>query len=321
MESQIPFSAQYVGVNVCDDGKFLERKIQGGVKPLEYPHEDIKNHIFLSNEKARTVYGSSMLLGECIEEFLCDIAAEVHSFGGEQVYLFATNGSKFDAYVVLQFQRFQISHILKTSRGILSVSIRVPIVKPQSPSSVNYNYRTDTTPKVTIKLHDVSLLVAGSLSRLCKGFDVPKWMCKQDFPIQMVSYKNCYHPKVMEVCGDYGEKDVLALGYILKCVNRLIGNSHWNPCEIHSDRPPICQFVTCMGMIRKSTKEHFDTVIPSSLQPKAIDIPALRTWVIQAAIGGRVTAYAKTYMSPLLGDILEAAICHNKLELEPFIHP
>lgn len=312
MESQIPFSAQYVGVNIADDGNFKARKCSAGIKLLEYPHQHIGGIFITPN--ATTVYGENNYLGECIEEFLCRIACEVHAFAGEQVYLYACNGSKFDSYVVLQFQRFEISHILKTSRGILSVSLRVPVSKP--PLGQPYDYRIDHTPKVTLILRDVSLLVPGSLSRLCKGFNVPAELCKQDFPIQMVNYRNCYHPRIMGICRDYGEKDVLALGFILKAINCLIGNSHWNPCEIHSDRPPICQFLTCMGMIRKSTKEHFDGIIPASLQPKAIDIPALRTWIIQSAIGGRVTAYAKTYVSPLFGDILDAALSGNRFELE-----
>ena len=191
--------------------------------------------------------------------------------------------------------------------------MRVPIVCPDD--SLDYDYRNDSNPKVTIKLRDVSLLVPGSLSRLCKGFDVPKEFCKMDFPIQMVNAENCYNPRVMKICKAYGENDVYALGYILKCINRLIGNSHWKPCDVNSERPPICQFVTCMGMIRKSTKQHFDSILPQSLQPKAIDIPALRTWIINAAIGGRVTAYAKTYASAFANDILSAAAQKNIQEL------
>src|SRR3989304_7851131 len=78
----------------------------------------------------------------------------------------------------------------------------------------------------------------------------------------------------------------------------------------------ITQFVTCMGMIRKSTKSHFDKNLPQSLQPKAIDIPALRTWLIQAAIGGRVTAYAKTYASRFTNDILYYAANNDKERLQ-----
>ena len=311
-DCQIPFSFQYIGVNVDDTGNFFRRKINDGIKPLVYPCGHPLYECYLT-EKPTTVYGEHFLLGECIEEALCQIANYVHGYQGEQVHLFAVNGSKFDSLITILYHRFEMTHILKTARGVLTVTLRVPIVKP---SHENYDYATDPNPKVTIKLRDISLLVPGSLARLCKGFDVPKEYCKLDFPIQMVNATNCYEPRIREACGAYGENDVMALGWIIRKINELIGNSVWNPCEVRSDRPPITQFVTCMGMIRKSTKSHFDKNLPQSLQPKAIDIPALRTWLIQSAIGGRVTAYAKTYASKLTNDILRAAVEKNKVKLQ-----
>lgn len=306
-DCQIPFSFQYVGVNVDDTGNFFRRKINEEVKPLVYPCEHPRYECYLT-EKPTTVYGEHFLLGECIEEGLCQIANYVHGYQGEQVYLFAVNGSKFDSLISILYHRFEMTHILKTSRGVLTVTLRVPIVKP---TWEDYDYTKDENPKVTIKLHDLSLLVMGSLARLCKGFDVPEEYRKLDFPIQMVNAENCYEPAIREACGEYGENDVMALGWIVRKVNELIGNSIWNPCDVKSDRPPITQFVTCMGMIRKSTKTHFDKILPQSIQPRAIDIPMLRTWLIQAAIGGRVTAYAKTYSSRFTNDILSRAISQD----------
>jgi hypothetical protein len=311
-DCQIPFSFQYIGVNVEDSGNFLQRKVENEIKPLVYPRGHSKYDCYIS-EKPTTIYGSSLLLGECIEEALCSIANYVHSQKGEQAYLFAVNGSKFDALITILYHRFEMTHILKTSRGVLTVSLRVPIIKP--PPS-NYNYANDDNPKITIKLRDLSLLVPGSLSRLCKGFDVPKEYTKLDFPIQMVNANNCYNSRIRTILQEYGENDVLSLAWIIRKINDLIGNSMWNPAEIRSDRPPITQFVTCMGMIRKSTKSHFDKYLPLSLQPKAIDIPALRCWLIQSAIGGRVTAYAKTYASSFTNDILKAALRNDTLKLQ-----
>lgn len=311
-DCQIPFSFQYMGVNVDDSGNFFRRKIQEDIKPLVYPCGHPLYECFLT-EKATTIYGEHFLFGECVEEALCQIANYVHGYQGEQVYLFAVNGSKFDTLITILYHRFEMSHILKTSRGVLTVSLRVPIVKP---SHEDYDYEKDENPKVTIKLLDLSLLVMGSLSQLCKGFQVPEEYKKLDFPIQMVNAYNCYEPEIREVCKEYGENDVLALAWILRKVNDLIGNSIWNPCEVKSERPPITQFVTCMGMIRKSTKSHFDKILPASIQPRAIDIPALRTWLIQAAIGGRVTAYAKTYASPFTNDILLASLNGDKADLQ-----
>lgn len=311
-DCQIPFSFQYIGVNVDDSGNFFRRKISSDIKPLVYPCNHPKYECFLT-ESPRTVYGEHFLLGECVEEALCEIANYVHSHKGEQAFLYAVNGSKFDSLIAILYHRFEMVHILKTSRGVLTVSLRVPIVKPPSGE---YDYSKDDNPKITIKLRDISLLVPGSLARLCKGFDVPKEFCKLDFPIQMVNGQNCYHPSIRSICESYGENDVLALGWIIKKINDLIGNSIWNPCEILSDKPPLTQFVTCMGMIRKSTKTHFDKYLPQSIQPKSIDVPALRQWLCKAAIGGRVNAFAKTYSSTFTNQILKAYVHNDREELK-----
>lgn len=302
IECQIPFSAQWICVNVTDEEQHRSRKEELGVQVVEYTtSDDVGEHsdVFLSPPV--TDYGE-FELGRCIESFLVDIAVDVKARGGDMGYIYATNGSKFDSYVILQYQRFEITDILKTSRGILFAKLRVPFEKP----GVVYDYTKDDTPKVSIILRDISLIVPGSLSRLCKGFDVPKKFCKQDFPIQMVDASNCYNVDIMNVCQEYGECDVMALAFIIKKVNILIGNSVWKPASATSDRPPIVQFLTCMSMIRKSTLLHFQKNLPKALHPKAIDIPGLRNWLIQAAIGGRVTPYAKTYKSPFANIIFES---------------
>jgi hypothetical protein len=307
IECQIPFSAQWVCVNVDDEGQHLERKLAINAQPIEYgessySREDREQYrsIFLSDPI--TDYGE-FELGRCIESFLVEIANDIKDRGGDIGYLYATNGSKFDSYVILQYQRFEISDILKTSRGILFAKLRVPLVKP---GGERYDYTQDDSPKVSLILRDISLIVPGSLSRLCKGFDVPKQFCKQDFPIQMVDASNCYDIDIMRVCQEYGECDVLALAFIIKKINILIGNLVWKPATVTSDRPPIVQFLTCMSMIRKSTLLHFQKNLPKNLHPKAVDIPGLRNWIIQAAIGGRVTPYAKSYASPFASLIFKA---------------
>lgn len=327
LESQIPFSAQWVGVNLDDSEKFLERKMTSTIIPLDYTStstyvsegdEEGKSY-FITNPT--TDYGEHFLLGECIESFLVDIAIDTHSKGGTIAYLYATNGSKFDAYVVLQFQRFEISKMLKTSRGILSATLRVPIIKPEIGEDYNYKGEgegEDSSVKISIVLRDISLIVPGSLSRLCKGFDVPKKYCKQDFPIQMVNANNCYNPAILKVCKEYGEGDVCALAVILKKINLLIGNSVWNPAEHTSDKPPVIQFLTCMSMIRSSMKKHFDKELPKFLHPRAVDIPVLRNWISMAAIGGRVTSYARTYTSTLTEQILEAYLKGHENSLQTY---
>jgi len=102
---------------------------------------------------------------------------------------------------------------------------------------------------------------------------------------------NYNHPAIANILQKYGENDVKALGVIIVRINSLIGSSPWRPANINSLKPPIVQFVTCMGMIRESTRLHFKNTIPGFLHPKAIDVPA-----------------AKTYTSLLAGAIMKAAI-------------
>lgn len=313
-ENQIPFSAQWVAVNASDTGVYLERKekefgYEGCARintAVEYEVDRTSENgeFFLSSVQTEDGEGK---LGKCVEDMLVNIATYTHARGGKKAICYAHNGAHFDAFIVLQYQRFQITHILKTSRGVMSVSIRVPVV-PSPP--FGYDYRVDDldVPKVTVILRDTMLHVPGSLARLCKGFNVPKEYCKMDFPIQKVNGFNYNHPAIAPIIKEYGENDVKALGVIIVRINTLIGSSPWRPANINSLKPPIAQFVTCMGMIRESTRLHFKNNIPGFLHPKAIDVPALRNWLQVATIGGRVNAYAKTYTSIFAGEIMKAAI-------------
>lgn len=319
-ECQIPFSAQWIVVNSSDRGTYLDRKTveasnmvhgAGGINTSTFftpDHDSPNKEFFLS--RAHTEKGDN-LLGKCVEDMLINIAVYVHARGGKHAYCYAHNGSRFDAFVVLQYQRFEITRILKTSRGVMTVSIRVPIemTYPTLPGEV-YDYRIHDveTPKVNIILRDTMLHVPGSLSRLCKGFNVPKEYCKLEFPIQKVNGFNYTNPAIASLIEAYGENDVKALGVIIVRINDLIGASPWKPANLKSLKPPIAQFVTCMGMIRASTRVHFNKYLPRGLHPQAIDIPALRGWLQMATIGGRVNAYAKTYTSHYAGVIMQAAL-------------
>lgn len=304
-EFQIPWSCQWVGVNVSDEGNYLNMKKHDDCFVNDYSLCSlslIDQNVFLNDPV--TEYGvpisedeietKGYYLGSCVEKMLVSIANFVYSNNGKVGYLYAHNGASFDSYVVLQYQRFQIQKILKTSRGIMSVSLRVPISEEEGEDKF-----------VTLILRDTKLHVPGSLSRLCKGFNVPSKFCKLDFPIQFIDMKICYRPAILKISKPYGENDVLSLACIIKSINNLIANSQWRPADYKSLKPPIAQFITCMSMIRKSTENHFLKIgIPRLLWPKAIDIPALRSWLISATIGGRVNAYAKTYCSPFTENII-----------------
>lgn len=313
VENQIPFSAQWIAVNVSDRGGYLVRKEEefgvnnGAINTITTYTPDVTSEdkeFFLS--EAFTEEGDG-LLGKCVEDMLVNMANYVYARKGRTAICYAHNGAHFDAFVVLQFQRFEVVRILKTSRGVMTVSIRVPITMTES---VHYDYREHDVdvPKVTITLRDTMLQVPGSLARLCKGFNVPQKYCKLDFPIQKVNASNYDHPAIKNLIRDYGENDVKALAVIIVRINDLIGSSPWRPANISSLKPPITQFVTCMGMIRESTRIHFKRVLPIFMHPQAIDVPALRNWLQVATIGGRVNAYAKTYTSAFAGAIMKAAL-------------
>lgn len=315
-ESQIPWSCQWVAVNVTDRGRHLEQKekndyfINNYKSDLDVP-EKYKDFLLSS---ANTEYGIPIsdtpgyyYLGSCVEQMLVSVAQYTYSKNAKIAYLYAHNGAHFDAYIVLQFQRFEVVKILKTGRGVMSVSIRVPIV-----SSLN-----SEESFITVILRDSMLHVPGSLNRLCKGFNVPKEFCKLDYPIQLIRMNNCYHPDVLQSSKPYGENDVLSLAYIIRCINDLIGDSPWQPANPQFSKPPITQFITCMGMVRKSTENHFlKCSLPRHLWPKAVDIPSLRNWLISATNGGRVNAYSKTYMSPYTNRILESFLRDDILNLQ-----
>jgi len=315
VENQIPFSAQWVAVNVSDRDEYLRKKEEaflnsGNINTITKYEPDITSEdyeFFLSETVTEDGAG---LLGKCVEDMLVNIASYTYSRKGKTAFAYAHNGSNFDAFVVLQYQRFEVTRILKTGRGIMTVSLRVPISKTETDE---YDYRDHDTevPKVTITLRDTRLQVPGSLARLCKGFNVPQKYCKLDFPIQKVTAFNYDHPVISKLVRDYGENDVKALAIIIIRINTLIGSSPWKPANLNSLKPPIAQFVTCMGMIRESTRVHFKRVLPISMHPQAIDIPALRNWLQVATIGGRVNAYAKTYVSTFAGVIMKAALEKN----------
>ncbi len=320
LEVQIPFSAQWCVVNVSDDenGKYAKRKNDEGIqlntyqsdlspgatipspKPGEEPYKQAN---FLITNPV-TEYGDYQL-GKCVEDMLQNMANEVLNREGKYGVAYAHNGAGFDAYVVLQFCRYPVHRILKTSRGVMSVTIMVPVHDEGEIDVID----------VPISLRDTRLHVAGSLAMLCKGFAVPKEWCKLDFPIGKVNYLNCYTPEVMEICKPYGENDVKALAFIIVQINKLIAESRWEPCDVHNSRPPIAQFLTCMSMVRASTRNHFlkSAKVPQDQLPKAIDVPALRIWLEKATIGGRVNAYAKTYVSKYW-DLIVDAYMENDVE-------
>lgn len=308
IETQVPFSAQWVPVNLSDCGQHEELKRQKGVPLNTYDftgdaqYDTLVEQALPGSSEAevmadyvlgvpRVEYGDDVL-GKCVEDMLLHIAYYAHSKGYRVVYMFSHNGTGFDNYVVLNFSRFQVKAILKTPRGLMGLTIAVPV------DGVEHD--------ILFKFRDTRLHVPGSLRDLCKGFGVPKAWCKLDFPIQKIHGGNCFKPTVKDVCEPYGINDVYSLSYILVKINKLIGDCNWRPASITRPDPPVCQFMTCMSMIRSSTRNHFLQYQGGLYKPMAVDVFALRTWINLATMGGRVEAYAKSYASPLWGVICDA---------------
>ena len=296
MECQIPFSAQWAPVNVSDMGRYAIRKIRENMEPRVEPRPcnsyliegtNIEFHDILLQEVV-TEYGDKHL-GRCVDDMFYHIAEWIHEKGGSIGYLYAHNGVGFDSYICLQFTQYQIKNILKTSRGILSMTVVIPLNEEIS---------------ISLILRDTKVHIQGSLSNICKSFGVPETWRKLDFPIYKINANNCYKEKVMEAVLPYQENDVKCLGFIVKKLNEMIMSSEWDPAQC-SVRPPITQFMTCMSMVKKSTLSHF-IKNESRIFCHAIDIPRLRHWLCEATMGGRVTAYARTYIHKLFPHMMNA---------------
>jgi hypothetical protein len=315
-------------------------------------------------KKPVTEYGGC-LLGKCVEDMLLAMATYAYDeFGIQKAYCYAHNAAQFDHYILLAFQRFRITNLLKTPRGILSVTLRIPLPNRYEDENLLLSAEKEEEQEeeeeeqlgvkdgkkqvcVSLTFRDSRLFVTGSLKELCNGFNVPECWRKLSFPITWMKAEDCYHPVLREISKAYGENDIYALGAILCKLNRLIGDSPWKPSTFyHSPNsflgppPPICQFVTLMSLIRKSTWNHFLATIteqggffgpsfyprqsqfrmnpqnPQAVLPKAIDIPALRALVSNALMGGRVVPLARGYFSPFYQSVLEQYLLGNQRELK-----
>jgi hypothetical protein len=351
MFGEIPFSAQWVPVNTSDGGEFYDRKVtelcEDGreINPDSYCSNFTPYRSHLTNQEIKgypdleyagdfilddpvTEYGGNML-GKCVDDMLLHIAQ--HAYANElskEVYIFAHNAAKFDLYVMLLYNyRWPVKRMLLTSKGILSATITVTIHDPHYICYERESPDDDGGVEVNIHIRDTRLQVSGSLHALCVGFGVPAAWRKLDFPIRMVTWENCYDPDIKAICKAYGENDVKCLAYIIHKINRLIGDSFWNPASVFTKRPPICQFVTNMAMVRQSTLNHFKEVAQSqaylvnyppwkNFQPRAIDVPALRVFLEGATMGGRVVCMAKSYSSPYFGVILKAYLADERSTLQ-----
>lgn len=262
---QVPFSVQWVPVNLSDEGEFLDSKLKAGKRVIEYywlgnPLSEFRTKQFITAkgkkfitgesvmlDVVRTVYGKDLetriypnLIGECVNSFIRNISEYAISKGFKKdIFLYAHNGCGFDTFVIEAFcTEFKFAKRLKTGRGILSLIILYPYTEEE------------TEKEKTLRLHfrDTKVFLNQSLANICADFSVPKEWCKLDFPITRVNWKNCYEPEILDISEPYGENDVRALAFVVKQINRMItfpntevivpAQEDWLPGMAPPPRPP-----------------------------------------------------------------------------------
>lgn len=318
-ETQIPFTCQWVTVNLSDSGRHYEKKKYFHLEPVTYnsllSEEELRNEpsipSFPEDEKLSdyilsppvTNYGDKKL-GACVDEMLTQMAMLCRDQNTNSAYAYAHNGCGFDAYIVLQYTSFHFLKVLKTDRGLLSVTILIPLDGDGD------------RPPVRITLRDTKVHVPGSLAGLCKGFSVPSSWRKTEFPIYLVNHRNCYDDQFEKIMREYGENDVLCLAYIIRKINDSLCDSNWEPGSITSKKPPIAQLLTCMSMVKKATFNHFTKTLSKRFYdlPKAVDVTLLRNTLKKALIGGRVNPFAKSYCSPYFKHVVDS-LRNNESEI------
>jgi hypothetical protein len=169
-------------------------------------------------DEVKLVYGKRELLGECVHDFIEEVGnyALERDFGS--VYLYAHNGVGFDSFVVESFNtRYSVKKRLKTSRGILSMTLEFPY---QDYSSTDSGTAKEKNLKLTFL--DTKVFLSFSLAKICRDFSVPKEWQKLDFPITRLNWHNCYLPEVKAVTEPYAINDVMSLAFVVKQINRMV---------------------------------------------------------------------------------------------------
>ena len=232
-ERQIPFCVSWVPVNLSDEGGFLALKqsqygrgeaISAVRKEEEWAGswEHSNSYVFCDDGRrvrigyimldAVKVHYGGKVLGRCVSEFIDAVMKWGMERGYTSVLAYAHNGVGFDSYVMQAFNtKYEYQSILKTSRGILSMKMRVP-----------FTTKSNQRKNFPITFLDTKVFLSFSLAKLCRDFHVPLLWAKLDFPITKITWKNCYHPSIVEVLEPYSINDARALAFIVKQINRIV---------------------------------------------------------------------------------------------------
>lgn len=267
--------------------------VQWGLMPKEEEEECLQlNTPPIPRESVRLCWGKNQLLGECVNDFLEELAELSDRMGYKKLFAYAHNGCGFDAYLMKAYNtKYPVKDILVTPRGILSLSIQL-------------------SKGSEVIFRDTKVFFAASLAELCQVFAVPAEYQKTDFPITRIHARNCYNPEVKQQAIEYMENDVICLSYVVKAINKVIkelaamgkekmgmGKLLYTSNPLYGeDIPPIAQFATLMSLVTRFQKQLFykKYSIPT---PIPVDLPALRKWVSYGNVGGRTTAYWRGFFS------------------------
>lgn len=327
---EMPWSSNCVFVNVSDYGALKTRKLQTNLPVVDYKkmlaehcrqfsipmfgneaiseeYPDVMfNDIIL--DKPQIFDGDKQYLGKCVLDMVNYIANKAYELKIKTVYCFAHNGARFDTVMLLATLPFTPSKPLKTKRGIISVTYKIPVTIPTSEANF-----------VNVIFRDTRCWLNGSLDSICKGFKVPQKWCKLNYPIRMINKKNWNVDIVQESVGDYCLNDVLALAWIIHKYNKELCDDVFKTPTTTSLKPPICQQLTLMGNVKNSMRNYFLSQSNSlndyySSQPRAVDLPALRRLIIP--YGGLVIPYARSFVSSEAKNIISAYLEDNTEDLK-----
>ena len=280
-EAQIPYSVQWGLVNM--DG--------GGCWAAQHPWEQKE---ILINSEVHIEYGGN-LLGKCVSDFLFNLASKCCERGIDEVFCYAHNGCGFDSYFFLRCNvDYKIEKILVTPRGILNLTIAVPIEKDVDMVLDSQVCQTRETKMIKIHLRDTKVFFQAKLSELCKVFRVPEEFRKVDFPIVKVHARNYDVPEVRSSYHAYVTNDIWCLAFIVVGINDIIEKEVFGG-GWKTKRRLITKFVTAMSMVTKIQRDLF--VAAKLPRPLAIELPALRKWINYGNVGGRVMPFWRGYES------------------------
>jgi hypothetical protein len=294
-------------------------------------------------DETRVHYGGN-ILGRCVHEFVTCAVEWAMKRGYTSISAYAHNGVGFDSYVVQAFNtHFEYHSILKTGRGLLSMRMKVPFTTTTNQRKIFPVTFLDT--KVFLSFSLAKLCRDFKVPEVWAKLDFPitkiTWTnCYHpevlailepysindtkalSYIIKQINRIVCLETEVVHIPGcdelpthtyeavmeKKREREAADQGESYRG-EELLESLH--PPTPSNPKPPIVQFCTIMSCVKRVAASYIRKSrlsLPPGLTrpPSACDIPVIRHWVDMASMGGRVSAYAKLYVSSRWGPILRA---------------